>query len=67
VGQEQAAGVSLGSSGLMTESGLAYLVWREQRAYLATHGGAERPASAEQVEAISRFSEDLKNAFDRRL
>ena len=63
VGHEQAAGVSLGSSGLMTEAGFAYLVWREDVAWLVQHGGAEQPASSEQVEAIRRFSADLKSAL----
>jgi hypothetical protein len=54
---------SIGSSGLMTENGFAYLVWREERAYLVAHGGAEQPATNEQVEAIRRFSSDLKQAL----
>ncbi len=63
VGYERAAGVSLGSSGLMTEAGFACLVWREQRPFLVAHGGAEQLASAAQVEAIRRFSADLKAAL----
>jgi hypothetical protein len=54
---------SIGSSGLMTESGFSYLVWREERAYLVAHGGAEQPATDEQVDAIRRFSSDLKHAL----
>jgi hypothetical protein len=54
---------SIGSSGLMTESGFAYLVWREERAYLVAHGGAEQAATDEQVDAIRRFSSDLKQAL----
>ena len=54
---------SIGSSGLMTENGFAYLVWREERAYLVAHGGAEQPATNEQVDAIRRFSSDLKQAL----
>ena len=38
---------SIGSSGMMTEAGFAYLIWREGRAYLVTHGGAEQVASDE--------------------
>ena len=53
---------SIGSTGVMTESGLAYLVWREQVPVLAGKAG-ERPAEATQVEAIRRFSEDLKSAL----
>jgi hypothetical protein len=59
VGHEQ----SIGSSGLMTESGFAYLVWREERAYLVSHGGAEQTATTEQIESIRRFSADLKSAL----
>ena len=57
-----AHGPSLGSSGIMTENGLAYLVWREGRPYLAAHGGNQVAAAPEQVEAVRRFSEDLKSA-----
>ena len=53
---------SIGSSGLMTESGLAYLIWREGQARLVGKGG-ENAASAEQVDAIRRFSQDLKAAL----
>lgn len=53
---------SIGSSGMMTEKGLAYLVWREGTAMLASHG-SQVEAGAEQVEAIRKFSEDLKMAL----
>jgi hypothetical protein len=59
MGHEQ----SIGSSGLMTEGGFAYLVWREGRAYLVAHGGAEQAASDEQVDSVRRFSADLKQAL----
>jgi hypothetical protein len=52
----------IGSSGLMTENGLAYLVWREGEAYLVAKGSDVR-AAAGQVEAVRRFSEDLKQAI----
>ena len=55
-------GANQGSTGMMTEQGLAYLVWRDRRPYLASTGG-ETPATAEQVEAIRRFSEDLSSAL----
>jgi hypothetical protein len=55
-------GVSLGSSGIMTDAGLAYLTWREGQPYLTTHGGSAVPASAEQVDTLRRFSDDLKSA-----
>ena len=53
---------SIGSTGMMTEAGLAYLVWRDRRPMLAGKSG-EHPAEAAQVEAIRRFSEDLKSAL----
>ena len=54
-----------GSTGIMTERGLAYLVWRDGRPYLAAKGG-ETPATPEQVETIRRFSEDLNTALSLR-
>ncbi len=51
---------SIGASGIMTENGIAYLVWREGRAVLAAHGDHERPATPEELETVRRFSEDLK-------
>jgi hypothetical protein len=61
--QSQGEGfTSAGSSGMMTEKGLAYLVWREGVAWLASHG-REIAADAEQVQEIRRFSEDLKLAL----
>ena len=53
---------AIGSSGLMTESGLAYLLWRDGQPLLASHG-QETPAAPEQVEAVQRFSADLKQAL----
>ena len=55
---------SIGSTGIMTANGLAYLMWRDGRAWLAGKGG-ESAADAAQVEAIRRFSEDLKQALER--
>jgi hypothetical protein len=55
-------GINQGSTGMMTEQGLAYLVWRDGRPYLAAKGG-ETPATPEQVEAIRQFSEDLTTAL----
>jgi hypothetical protein len=52
----------IGSSGMMTESGLAFLVWREGRPYLAAKG-RETSASSAQVEEIGKFSLDLKRAL----
>jgi hypothetical protein len=56
-------GFSIGSSGMMTEAGIAYLVWREGRAMLAAHGGAESPAAPDQLKAIGNFAGDLKRAL----
>jgi hypothetical protein len=57
-----AVGGTQGSTGLMTESGLAYLVWRDGVALLSSKG-SEAPATAEQVEEIRKFTEDLKSAL----
>jgi len=57
-----AAGGTQGSTGLMTEGGLSYLVWREGVAWLSAKA-AETRATPEQVEEIRRFTEDLKNAL----
>jgi len=61
-----AQGTSQGSTGMMTERGLAYLVWRDGQPYLVAKGG-ETPATPEQVETIRKFSEDLKNALSNAL
>ncbi len=53
---------SIGSTGMMTENGLAYLVWRNGRALLAGKG-FELDARDDDVEAIRQFSEDLKSAL----
>ncbi|HEX3746562.1 MAG TPA: hypothetical protein VHW09_21645 [Bryobacteraceae bacterium] len=50
---------SIGSSGILTEKGLAYLVWVDGKAMLSAHG-SQVEAEPEQVEAIRKFSEDLK-------
>jgi hypothetical protein len=53
---------SIGSTGVWTERGLAYLVWREERAFLAGKG-FEHPATEDEVAAVRRFGEDLKSAL----
>ena len=53
---------SIGSTGIFTERGLAYLIWRDGQAFLAGKG-FEQPATDEQVAAVRRFSEDLKGAL----
>ena len=50
------------STGLMTEQGLAYLIWREGQPYLAAKA-VETPATPEQVETIRKFSQDLETAL----
>ena len=57
-----AAETAIGSSGLMTEGGLAFLVWRNGRPFLAAKGN-ETPASPVQVEELRNFSLDLKRAL----
>ena len=54
---------SIGSTGVWTERGLAYLVWRDGQAFLAGKG-FEQAATEEEVAAVRRFSEDLKAALD---
>lgn len=53
---------SIGATGIWTQHGIAYLVWRDGRALLAGKG-FEQPASHEEVTAVRRFSEDLKAAL----
>jgi hypothetical protein len=53
---------SIGSTGLMTDAGLAYLFWRDGRGVLLAKG-SEVSAEAAQVEVIRQFSEDLKAAL----
>ena len=53
---------SIGSTGMWTERGLAYLVWRQGQPFLSGKG-FEQPATDEDVAAIRRFSEDLKSAL----
>jgi hypothetical protein len=65
IGHEQDGGFSIGSSGMMTESGFAYLVWRDGSAFFAAHGGNETPARPDQVDAVKQFSNDLKVALAR--
>jgi len=60
----EAGMLGIGSSGMMTENGLAYLVWREGEPRLVAKG-SDVPAAAGQVEAIRGFSEDLKAALSR--
>ena len=63
IAHQRDAGLTLGSSGLMTEAGLSYLLWRDGQPLLASHGGIESPAQPGQVEAVRQFSADLKQAL----
>ncbi len=53
---------SVGSTGIMTDAGLAYLVWRNGSAFLVGKGG-EHAAPAAQTEAVRNFTADLKFAL----
>lgn len=48
----------VGTSGLVTESGLAVLVWRGESAVFVWKGG-ERPAGPGQVEGLREFTSEL--------
>jgi hypothetical protein len=50
----------MGSTGVWTEHGLAYLVWRGERAFLVTKGH-EQAAASEEVEAVRRFSAEVRD------
>lgn len=51
-----------GAPGLLTEQGIAQLVWRKELAYFVTKG-FERQASAQEVDQLRHFSRDLSNAL----
>jgi len=53
---------SIGSAGMMTEKGLAYLLWNDGKAMLSSHG-SQVEAEATQVDAIRKFSDDLKKTI----
>ena len=55
----QSGDSSIGSSGMMTENGVAYLLWRDSKPLLVAKG-VEAPATPEQLEALRQFSQDLK-------
>jgi hypothetical protein len=52
----------IGSTGILTERGLAYLIWRDGQAFLAGKG-FELQATDEQVAAVRSFSKDLRAAL----
>lgn len=51
-----------GNPALLTEHGLAVLVWRGESPFFVAKGH-EQPATSEQVDALRRFSGDLKAAL----
>jgi hypothetical protein len=53
---------TIGSTGIMTEQGLAYLIWRDGQAFLKSKS-AEIPATGEQLTAIRQFSQELARAL----
>jgi len=53
---------SIGGTGILTERGLAYPIWRDGLALLAGKG-FEQPATDTQMAAMRKFSQDLKAAL----
>ena len=51
-----------GSTGMLTDQGLAYLIWHDSQPYLKSKS-AEIAATEEQVTAIRQFSRDLQSAL----
>ena len=60
----QSGDTSIGSSGMMTESGVAYLVWRDGKPSLVAKS-TDVAATPEQVETLRAFAEDLKVLISR--
>jgi hypothetical protein len=52
----------IGSAGILTGTGFAALIQRSERSYFVAKG-FEQEAQPEQVEALRRFSADLKQAL----
>ncbi len=53
---------NIGSSGLMSDRGLAVLVWRGPKAFFVVRG-FEQEATPEQVAQLRAFAADLRNAL----
>jgi hypothetical protein len=53
---------NVGTAGLLTEKGLAPLVWRGEESWFVARGFEQR-ASAEQVKALRAFQRDLEAAL----
>ena len=54
---------NLGAPGILTEQGMAHLVWRGESAFFVTRGW-ERAAEAEEVTGLRGFAEDLKKSLE---
>jgi hypothetical protein len=53
---------TIGSTGVLTDQGLAYIIWRDGQAFLKSKS-AEIAAGEEQIAAIRQFSQDLATAL----
>ena len=53
---------NIGSAGLMTDHGLAVLVWRGAKAFFVARG-FDHEATADQVDKLRSFAADLQNAL----
>lgn len=62
VERKEAGFGNIGAAGLATARGLAPLTWREDKPYFVAKG-FEQPATAEQVDQIRRFEQDLRAAL----
>jgi 5-keto 4-deoxyuronate isomerase len=55
--------VRIGTAGILSEHGLAMLLWRGEEPRFVAHGGYERVALPEEVEAMRQFSADLRSVL----
>ena len=53
----------VGSAGLLTEAGLAPLVWRGAEAAFVSRSAGDITASPEQIEVLRKFQSDLQRAI----
>lgn len=53
----------IGSAGLLTETGLAPLLWRGKQAFFASRSVDAVIASPDQVATLRRFQDDLQRAI----
>ncbi|WP_031495631.1 hypothetical protein [Bryobacter aggregatus] len=53
---------NIGAPGILSEKGMAQLVWRGETAFFIARG-FERPAAPEEVEKLRSFAADLKNSL----